>query len=80
MSKHYTHCRDRNKTKIYYGDILDGSYGIPPVYVKGKAGMAKGKPVFKTPYSNPKVCPLRTAVYCLDLEIMLGQTLHRRTR
>ena len=67
--KRYTGCRDAEKQKIYYGDMLGGTYGIPPVFVLAKAVKYKGKPVIKTPEHKPNICALRTAVRCLFLTV-----------
>jgi hypothetical protein len=69
MKREYTKCRDANKAKIYYGDKLIGSYGIPPVCVKTVAEKAKGKPIVRTQGHNPEVCALRSAVRCLYLTV-----------
>lgn len=65
----YTHCRDYNKEKIFYGDELVGCYGIPPVVVRTKAEKLNGKPIVRTPGHNPEMLSLRSAVRYLDLTL-----------
>ena len=66
MAKIYTKCRDAEGNKIYLGDTLVGSYGIPPRCVVAKVKMLNGRYVVYAKGHNPEWCGLRMAVKCLQ--------------
>jgi hypothetical protein len=54
--------------EIYEGDIVAGSYGIPPVRVVAPVEYDGSAFVIKTPKHTPKEVTIRTAVECLGIE------------
>lgn len=56
------------------GDIVHGSYGIPPIGVTSVVVFEKGMFMIKTPGHKPEEINLHEAIECLDLEVIGNQT------
>lgn len=61
---------DSNKKLIYDGDIVQGSYGIPPVSVRSVVEYRDGAYYINTEGHWPSEALLKEGIECLQLEII----------